>query len=112
MLFNLTKPIFKLTSILMVVGMLAPSIIRLGHTLYQHSQEEKCIAYGTNHIHKSNLGCDFHDFTLTNLVLFNASFNHLLVDVSEIRYSIANYTFIYTPLKISFQGLRAPPAVS
>ncbi len=96
----------------MVVGMLAPSIIKLGHTLYEHSQEEKCIAYGTKHIHKSNLDCDFQDFTLSNLVLFCASFDHLLVEVPEIRYSIANYNFIYTPLKISFQGLRAPPAVS
>lgn len=96
----------------MVVGMFAPSIIRLGHTLYRHSQVEKCIAYGTIDIHQSNLGCDFHDFTLTNKVFFNASFDHLLVDVPEIRYSMVHYTFIYIPLNISFQGLRAPPAVS
>lgn len=96
----------------MVLGILAPSIIKLGHTLYKHSQEEKCIAYGTNHIHKSDLDCDFHDFTLTNKVLFNAFYDYLLVDVPVIRYSNVHYTFVYIPLKNSFQGLRAPPVVS
>ncbi len=96
----------------MTVAILASSIIKLGHALYEHNQEEKCIAYGTNHIHDGNLDCDFHDFTLANKVLFNSSFTYLPVEIPEIRYTTSVYTFIYKPKEVSFRALRGPPLVS
>ncbi len=96
----------------MTTAILAPSVIKLGHALYGHSQEEKCIAYGTNHIHDGNLDCDFHDFTLANKVLFNSSFTYVPVEIPEIRYTTNIYTFIYKPKEVSFRALRGPPSVS
>ncbi|MHA7831175.1 MAG: hypothetical protein ACX93O_08735 [Flagellimonas sp.] len=103
------KSILLLGSLLMTAAILAPSVIKLGHALYEHSQEEQCIAYGTNHIHDGNIDCDFHDFTLANKVLFNTSFDYVLVDIPLIRYSSTNYTFNFKPHKIPFQALRGPP---
>lgn len=96
----------------MAVAMLAPSIIKLGHALYEHNQEEQCIAYGTNHIHDGHLDCDFHDFTLANKVLFNSSFTYLPVEIPEIRYTTSIYQFIYKPKEVAFRALRGPPSVS
>lgn len=112
MITNLHKRILILASLLMAVAMLAPSIIKLGHALYEHNQEEQCIAYGTNHIHDGHLDCDFHDFTLVNKVLFNSSFSYIPVEIPEIRYTINIYTFIYKPKEVSFRALRGPPFVS
>ncbi len=112
MLTNLHKRIPIFVSLLMVAAILAPSIIKLGHALYEHNQENQCIAYGTNHIHDANLDCDFHDFTLANKVLFNSSLTYIPVEIPEIRYTTINYTFVYKPHKISFQALRGPPSVS
>nr|WP_288935370.1 hypothetical protein [uncultured Allomuricauda sp.] len=112
MITNLRKRILILASLLMAVAILAPSIIKLGHALYEHNQEEQCIAYGTNHIHDGNLDCDFHDFTLANKVLFNSSFTYIPVEIPEIRYTTSIYTFIYKPKEVSFRALRGPPSVS
>jgi len=112
MITNLHKRILILGSLLMAVAILAPSIIKLGHALYEHSQEEQCIAYGTNHIHDANLDCDFHDFTLANKVLFNSSFTYVQVKISEIRYTTSIYQYIYKPKEVSFRALRGPPSVS
>ncbi|MER3317419.1 MAG: hypothetical protein RIB79_03940 [Allomuricauda sp.] len=112
MITNLHKRILILASLLMAVAMLAPSIIKLGHALYEHNQEEQCIAYGTNHIHDGHLDCDFHDFTLVNKVLFNSSFSYIPVEIPEIRYTTNIYTFIYKPKEVSFRALRGPPFVS
>ncbi len=112
MITNLHKRILAFASLLMVVAVLAPSLIKLGHALYEHNKEEQCIAYGTNHIHNSNLDCDFHDFTLSNKVLFNSSFTYIPVEIPEIRYTTTIYKFIYKPQEVSFQALRGPPSVS
>ena len=96
----------------MVVAILAPSVIKLGHTLYEHNQEKHCVAFGTNHIHDGNLDCDFNDFTLANKVLFNITFTYTPVDIPEIKYETINCSFFYEPREVSFQALRAPPSVS
>ena len=105
MITNLHKRILISASLLMAVAMLAPSIIKLGHALYEHNQEEQCIAYG-------HLDCDFHDFTLANKVLFNSSFTYLPVEIPEIRYTTSIYQFIYKPKEVAFRALRGPPSVS
>ena len=112
MMTNLHKRILILSSLLMVVAILAPSVIKLGHTLYEHNQEKHCVAFGTNHIHDGNLDCDFNDFTLANKVLFNITFTYTPVDIPEIKYETINYSFFYEPREAAFQALRAPPSVS
>lgn len=112
MITNLHKRILIFASLLMAVAILAPSIIKLGHALYEHSQEDQCIAYGTNHIHDGNLDCDFHDFTLANKVLFNANFTYIPVEIPEIKYTNTLYSFTYKPQEVSFRALRGPPSVS
>ncbi|MCR9227149.1 MAG: hypothetical protein NXH90_07010 [Flavobacteriaceae bacterium] len=112
MMTSLHKRILILSSLLMVVAILAPSIIKLGHALYEHNQEKHCVEYGTNHIHDSNLDCDFNDFTLANKVLFDSSFTYIPVEIPKIRYSSSVYTYIYKPRELSFRVLRGPPSVS
>jgi hypothetical protein len=106
------KHILIIGSLLMTVAVLAPSFIKLGHTLYEHHNEKKCIDYGTNHIHDGHLDCDFHDFTLVNKVLFTSSFNYTPVNTPDLTYVTAYYAYVYKPIKASFQSLRAPPVAT
>lgn len=94
------------------MGILAPSLIKLGHTLYGHSEEEHCTDYGTNHIHDGNLECDFQDFTLVNKVLFNSSYDYVTLHKPQNGHSYSHYISILNPLKIAYQASRAPPTVS
>ncbi|WP_318308335.1 hypothetical protein [Flagellimonas crocea] len=112
MISDLYKRILIFGSLMMAMAILAPSLIKLGHTLYEHSQEKHCVAYGTNHIHDADLDCDFHDFTLVNKVLINTSFNYIPVEIPTIKYTTSVYTYIYKPKEVSFRALRGPPAVS
>lgn len=112
MIVNLYKRILVLSSLLMVLAIMAPTIIKLGHALYEHSKEKQCIAHGTNHIHDGDLDCDFHDFTLVNKLLFSTAFVYTSVKIPEIRYTSSIYTYTYKPKEVSFRALRGPPSVS
>jgi len=111
MVNNLQKKLLIFVSLIMAAAILAPSILKLGHALYEHNQEEQCIAYGTNHIHDAHIDCDFYDFTFANKVLFSSSFDYIPIDIPEIRYSSTHYDFIFKPLKLAFQALRGPPSL-
>lgn len=105
----LHKRTIIIVSLIMVVGIMAPSLIKLGHALHGHSSEEKCVSYGTNHIHSSNFDCDFHDFTLASKVLFFSKFVYTPVEVPKPIYSSTYLSTVFEPYSEEYLALRAPP---
>lgn len=99
-------------SLVLAVGILTPSLVKLSHAIYGHSQEKHCVAYGTDHIHSSDIGCDFHDFTLVSKLLIGTMFSYELIDLPEFGHFEINYSFSFTSFKTDFQVLRGPPQVS
>lgn len=103
------KRILTLASLLMVVAILAPSFIKLGHALHGHNQEKKCLAYGVNHIHDAVLDCDFQDFTLVNKTFFNTTFHYTALNAPKIGYVATVYAFVFESVEVAMRMLRAPP---
>jgi len=111
MAFKLHKRTISWLSLILALGILTPSAVKLAHAIYGHSQEQKCLAQGTNHIHSASFHCDFHDFTLASKVLFSSSFAYVPVEVPEIGHSEIGYHFIFKPFKSVYHALRGPPQV-
>ncbi|KAB5491653.1 MULTISPECIES: hypothetical protein [Flagellimonas] len=103
------KRILTLGSLLMVVAILAPSFIKLGHALHGHNQEKQCLAQGVNHIHDVVLDCDFQDFTLVNKIFFNTAFHYTALNAPKIGHIPTVYAFIFEPVEGVMRTLRAPP---
>lgn len=106
------KRIYVFIALVLTVGILTPSLVKLHHAFNGHSLEKQCIAQGTDHIHSSDIGCEFHDFTLVSKLLISTAFTYELVVIQEIGHYETYYSFIFKPFKTNFQTLRGPPSVS
>jgi len=99
-------------ALIMAVGILAPSMIKLAHAFHGHWDEQQCVAYGTDHIHNSNLECDFNDHTLASKVLFASQFIYVPVVVPQPHYSNTYFSFVFESFERRNLPPRAPPVLS
>ncbi len=99
-----------ITSLLLVVFAIIPSIVKIAHALTDHKGLE-CKVYGQLHIHEVELDCDFQDFNLSPQ--FHSSLievpRPLIIDISNKITS--QYTFLSKYQKLHF-ALRGPPSAS
>jgi hypothetical protein len=99
-----------ITSLLLVVFLITPSIVKITHALNDHRHVE-CKAFGQLHIHEVELDCDFQDFNVL------PQFHSTLVEVPKpliihIPNNITSqYTFLSKYQKLHF-ALRGPPSAS
>lgn len=106
------KRFFVYISLVLTLGIFTPSLVKIVHLFNGHFQEKQCVAYGTDHIHSSDMGCDFHDFTLVSKLLIGTTFSYELIVLPETAHFESYYSFAYTPLHKDFQALRGPPITS
>jgi len=108
----LNKRIAIFASLVLTIGILTPSAIKLAHALNGHSKEKRCIAEGTKHIHDADFHCEFHDFTLASKVFFTFSFVYTPVEAPEFGQPQTLFDYHFTSLKKEYKALRGPPQVS
>ena len=101
-----------LIALIMAVGIMAPSMIKLGHAFHGHWEEQQCVALGTDHIHSGGLECDFNDHTLASKLLFTSQFIYLPVEVPKPHYTITYFSLVFESFERQDLSPRAPPAVS
>ena len=63
--------IFKGATLILVLALLTPSVVKAMHVFNNHQHE---ICYGENqkHLHKSDLDCEFYKFKISNPYVFSA----------------------------------------
>ncbi|MCL6266063.1 hypothetical protein [Flagellimonas myxillae] len=111
MISFLPKRLAVLASLVLTIGMLTPSVIKLAHTFHGHAEEEHCVSYGTNHFHDIEVDCDFQDFNTVSKVFF-ATFGFDSITTSPLEYHNTLYSFLFIPFKGEQVSLRGPPVVS
>ena len=100
----------SLTSILLVVCVLAPSLTKLTHALYEHDSEE-CADANSLHVHEAELDCDFQKFQLSpQFIPFTISFNHYKPVL--IKKEVTNFYFFLSKYQKLQFVLREPPYLS
>lgn len=94
-------------SILLVVAMLAPTLVKLSHALLEH-QEQVCQEVGSVHVHEFEMDCDFQKFNLSPQIY--PCFNEFDVSYTNtLRKETFNYySFLSKYQKLHF-ALRGPP---
>ena len=98
-------------ALVLTMGMLTPSAIKLAHALHGHDQEERCVSQGTNHIHHIDIDCDFQDLTTVSKVFF-ASVDFSAIEVVTFDSASTFYSFLLNQNKKEQLKLRGPPSVS
>lgn len=108
----LHKRTITFIALVMAMAILAPSMIKLGHALHGHNSEQKCISYGKDHIHSSDIDCDFHDFALASKILFSSQFVYTPVEVPDILYANTYLSVVFESSDREQLALRGPPVIS
>ncbi|WP_420322457.1 hypothetical protein [Flagellimonas sp.] len=111
MISFLPKRLASLVSLVLIIGLLTPSAIKLAHAFHGHSKEKRCVSQGTNHIHDVDFDCDFQDFTTVSKVFF-ASVDFSSLEVITFDTPSTFYSFLSYQNKKEQLKLRGPPHVS
>ena len=96
---------FKFASIILVMALFGPTIVKFNHIF--HHKYENCKEYKT-HLHTADLDCSFHKFKPTTqytLPVFSIDF---FTSEQNHENNISKYTFISKYQKLHF-SLRGPP---
>lgn len=102
--------IIKFYAVLIVIVLLIPSFIKLGHVFENH-KHEVCVNKATTHFHTLDLECEFYKFKVSSEFTFNTISNEGRA-LSLIQPLITSqYSFISKYQKLHF-SLRGPPHYS
>lgn len=108
----LNKRIAIYVSLVLTIGILTPSAMKLHHALFGHAKEKRCVSQGTKHFHDADIHCEFHDFTLASKVFFGTSFVYTPVQTPEFGQPQTFFVYHFKSHKEEYQALRGPPQVS
>ena len=101
---------FKLATILLVLAILTPSLVKVGHAFENHKHDVCTDNLSQTHLHALDLDCEFYKFKLNTK--YYTVLNNFRIDVEE-NYSKINNTFYYffnNHQQFSF-SLRGPPSL-
>ena len=101
---------FKIVSLLAVVMLLIPTIVKFTHT-FNHHTHKVCTGEKSTHLHKVDLDCEFFKFQTNK----NFTFTSFIIDLfseQEIQPEIeSQYVFLSDYQRLRFL-LRGPPQIN
>ncbi|MBT8258353.1 MAG: hypothetical protein KJO49_07770 [Bacteroidia bacterium] len=72
----------KLTTILLVVALLTPELVKLAHAVQDHHHDH-CTSLVNEHIHEQEWDCEFQDYQLSPQLSFHFQTDIVLVQYIE-----------------------------
>lgn len=107
--FN-TKIADSFVSLLLVLAILGPSVLKISHAIFEH-EDTHCVESGSLHVHGVELDCDFQKFKLSHqqYPVFCQIINFISFPPRDIVFSC--YTYISNYQELHFT-LRGPPLLS
>lgn len=101
--------VFRSITILVVLMLIAPSVVKLGHAFEDH-EHEVCVDNSSSHFHTLDLDCEFYKFNISNpLLLPNLQYDITCIDYYSSVINNDLYNFDYNHQQLYF-SLRAPPS--
>ena len=99
--------IFKTLTIVLVISLITPTLVKFAHVFENH-KHEVCLSKQQAHLHTLDLECEFHKFKVNNTFTFKAvNYNLFSIENNHKTYS-SQYQFISEYQCLSF-ALRGPP---
>lgn len=108
MLITLKHTLFKSFTILIVMSLLAPSVVKIGHAFENH-KHEVCLDNSNEHFHALDLDCEFYKFNISNQLLIpDLQYKITFIDSYSSTENFGLYHFKYNHQPLYF-SLRGPP---
>ncbi|MEO8933731.1 MAG: hypothetical protein ABI295_05440 [Xanthomarina sp.] len=102
--------IFRVLSILLVVLVLTPSVVKLEHAFnHSHHKHEVCIGEPQTHLHTLDIDCEFYKFQLNTAFTLPVHSFKLLEKQDNHQVIKSQYFFISEFQALHF-SLRGPPS--
>lgn len=102
--------LLNVVSLVLVLFLFAPSIVKLKHAISEHEHFE-CTSIGKLHIHKVELDCDFEKFNLSPQLYSELIEIPQPISLAQFKVYEECYTFLSKYQKLHF-SLRGPPIAS
>ena len=99
--------IFKTLTIVLVISLITPTLVKFTHVFENH-EHEVCISKEQTHLHTLDLDCEFYKFKVNNTFTFKIASLSLLPIVNNHKVFSSQYQFISEYQRLSF-ALRGPP---
>ena len=100
--------IFKLITIILIVSILIPSIVKIGHVFENHKHDVCTDNLSQTHLHTLDLDCEFYKFKINKPFVFNTATPRLVSVENNHKTHTSQYHFISHYQRLSF-ALRGPP---
>ena len=100
--------IFKLLTIVLVITLITPTLVKFGHIFEDHTHEV-CTHKSQTHLHTLDIHCEFYKFKTNNLLAIS-HFSYDILDTNTKSKEITSwlYNFKYNHQQLPF-SLRGPP---
>lgn len=102
--------LFKILSIILVVTLLIPSIVKVGHVFEDHKHDFCTDNLSQTHLHTLDLECEFYKFKVNTK--YHTVLNNFRIVIEENHSKINNsfYYFLSNHQQLPF-SLRGPPCL-
>ena len=100
---------FKILTLLLVVTLLVPAVVKLAH-VFEHHKHEICKGGNTTHIHKVDLECEFQKFQINNNFAPSQTVIEIFRTLENFKSIVPQYYFLSKYQRIHF-SLRGPPSL-
>ncbi|MDX1277161.1 hypothetical protein [Oceanihabitans sediminis] len=107
---NLEKShiIFKVLTVILVITILTPSLVKFGHVFENH-QHDFCVDnLEQTHLHSLDIDCEFYKFKINNPFTINTIAYDLVSIENNHKVYTSQYQFISDFQRLPF-ALRGPP---
>lgn len=102
--------IFRSLSLLLIVLVLTPSVVKLEHAFnHSHHKHEVCLGEPQAHLHTLDVDCEFHKFQL-NTVFSLPENNFELLEIQDNHQVINSQYFFISEFQSLHFSLRGPPS--
>lgn len=106
---NVIKPTFKVLSLVLILAVLLPTVVKLSHVFVHHKHEVcKNESNGKTHFHELDVDCEFYKFKLTQQFFFKQKAVELCSTEDNFKITVSQYEFISKFQKLQ-TSLRGPP---
>jgi hypothetical protein len=102
--------VFKLSTLLLVLALLTPTVVKFAH-IFNHHSHEVCKGETKTHLHALDVDCTFHKFKLNTQYTFSIQSIDLFVNEDNYNHIFTNYIFLNSYQSLHF-SLRGPPFYS
>ncbi|WP_239004393.1 hypothetical protein [Lacinutrix sp. WUR7] len=100
--------VFKFVTILLIVTILIPSIVKLGHVFENHTHDFCTDNLSQTHLHTLDVDCEFYKFKINKPFVFKTVAVRFVPIENNHKLHTSQYQFISEYQRLSF-ALRGPP---